>query len=439
MFASTRLLFKSELGMVGRWVRPALSRSSASLCSVADQALLSAVNFAIGMYFVHFSTKDEYGLYAISYGIITLMISFAGALIMTPMTVSYADKPKEQRESYCASMLMGQYGIFLPAIGLVLLIITFLYRASVLQLDTTRLATVIGIAAVGGMLWEFSRRYYYLRLKPGTVLRWDICYASLMAIGLAGAVYSNLKDMHWWIFVLYGLATTGTGLWALSESELARPSGLYQVWESISESWRHGRWTLSGVLVTWVQNQSFIYFLAVFADLSSVADANAARLLLAPLMLVNSGVTNVLLPRLVLLRSEERYTEAEQMAQRLMWMIAGIFVVYTAIVVMAEGRLTGLVLGNAYTGLESFILAWGVVNLLTALRGNVSVLLQVFKAFRIITLANIGSAVAVVLITWPLMHYYGVLGSIAAVALGEIILVILLRSAFAHVRRTYPC
>lgn len=192
MFASTRLLLKSELGMVGRWVRPTLSRSSASLCSVADQALLSAVNFAIGMYFVHFSTKDEYGLYAISYGIITLMISFAGALIMTPMTVSYADKPKEQRESYCASMLMGQYGIFLPAIGLVLLIITFLYRASVLQLDTTRLATVIGIAAAGGMLWEFSRRYYYLRLKPATVLRWDICYATIMAIGLVSAMYSNV-------------------------------------------------------------------------------------------------------------------------------------------------------------------------------------------------------------------------------------------------------
>jgi O-antigen/teichoic acid export membrane protein len=168
-----------------------------------------------------------------------------------------------------------------------------------------------------------------------------------------------------------------------------------------------------------------------------VADANAARLLVAPLMLVNSGLTNVLLPRLVLLRSEERYIEAEQLAHRLMWMIAGIFVLYTALVVLADGRLTSLVLGDTYTGLESFIVAWAAVNLLTALRGNTSILLQVFKAFRTITLANIGSAVVVLILTWPLMYYYGVLGSIAAVALGEIILVVLLRSGFARVRRTY--
>lgn len=437
MLASTRLLLKNELDIVSRWVHPTVSRLTNSLYSVADQALLSAINFSIGMYFVHFSTKDEYGLYALSYGIITLVISFAGALIMTPMTVSYADRPIEQRESYCASMLIGQYGIFLPAIALMLLVVGSLYQAGVMDLDTTRLATVIGIAAVGGMLWEFSRRYYYLRLQPGTVLRWDIYYASMMAIGLLTAMYFNLRSMHWWIFVIYGLAATGTGLWALSESELARPSGSRQVWESVRESWGHGRWTLGGVLVTWVQNQSFVYFLAVFADLASVADANAARLLVAPLMLVNSGLTNVLLPRLVLLRSEERYTEAEQLARRLMWVIAGIFVLYTALIVSAEERLTRLVLGDAYTGLESFIVAWAVVNLLTALRGNTSILLQVFKAFRTITLANISSAIVVVVLTWPLMYYFGVLGSIAAVALGEIILVVLLRSGFAHIRRTY--
>ena len=136
MFASTRLLLKNELGLVRRWVRPAVSRSTDSLYSVADQALLSATNFSIGMYFVHFSTKDEYGLYALSYGVITLVISFAGALIMTPMTVNYADRPIEQRESYCTSMLVGQYAIFLPAIALVLLAVGCLYQAGVLDLDT---------------------------------------------------------------------------------------------------------------------------------------------------------------------------------------------------------------------------------------------------------------------------------------------------------------
>jgi hypothetical protein len=87
-----------------------------------------------------------------------------------------------------------------------------------------------------------------------------ICYASMMAIGLVTAMYSNLRSMHWWIFVIYGLATAGTGLWALSESELARPSDSRQVWDSVRESWGHGRWTLGGVLVTWVQKPELRIF-----------------------------------------------------------------------------------------------------------------------------------------------------------------------------------
>lgn len=86
---------------------------------------------------------------------------------MSTMTVNYAGRPIEQRESYCTSMLVGQYAICYAQPALVLLAVGCLYQAGVLDLDTTRLATVLGIAAVGGMLWEFSRRYYYLRLQPG--------------------------------------------------------------------------------------------------------------------------------------------------------------------------------------------------------------------------------------------------------------------------------
>jgi hypothetical protein len=216
------------------------------LYSIADQALLSAINFSIGLFFIHFAEKEVYGLYSLAYGAITLVISFAGALIGTPMTVSYADRPEERRERYCASMLVGQYWIFLPVVGLALAVIGVLYQLGMLQRHMTSFAAVIAVASLGGMLWEFSRRYYYLRFQPRKVLRLDICYASLMAVGLTAAASRTLSDMHWWVFVLYGLATLGSGLYALAGSGLITRLNAVEVWEALKEAWRLGRWALGG-------------------------------------------------------------------------------------------------------------------------------------------------------------------------------------------------
>ena len=410
---------------------------SGPLYSVADQALLSATNFSIGLFFIHFAEKEEYGLYSLAYGAITLVISFAGALIATPMTVSYADRPDERRERYCASMLLGQYWIFLPVIGLALAVIGMLYQLGLLQRNMTSFAAVIAVASLGGMLWEFSRRYYYLRLQPKKVLHLDICYASLMAVGLIAAASMRLSDMHWWVFVLYGLATLWTGFYALAGSGLTGRLHAVDVWTALNDAWRLGRWALGGVIVTWLQSQSFAYFLALFADLGRVADANAARLLLAPLMLLYTGLNNVVLPQLARMRSENRLADTENLTHRFMWGLTGIFLVYTVLVLLVEEKLIGVVLGDTYKGIEPLIVAWAVVNLLTVLRGTSSILMQAFKEFQAITLANTASTLVVVGITWPLIYYYGTLGSIAALGVGEVILALLLRRGFARVRQQY--
>lgn len=190
-------------------------------------------------------------------------------------------------------------------------------------------------------------------------------------------------------------------------------------------------------MVTWVQSQSFAYFLVLFVNIGSVADANAARLLLAPLMLLNTGLNNIFLPQLVRMRSENRYAETETLAHRFMWVLAGTFMAYTVLVLLAQESLIRWVLGETYSGIQPLIVAWAMVNLLTALRSNSSIWLQAFKEFRAITLANTGSALVVVSITWPLIYHYGTLGSIAALGVGEVILALLLRRGFARVRQQY--
>lgn len=437
MFSTTDWGLKIDAEILRRFRSAVASAPMTSFYGVADQALLSATNFVIGMFFIHFATKEEYGLYSLAYGVLTLMISFSGALIITPMTVSYADRPQDRRAAYGGSMLVGLYGVFGPVAVSSLVLLLALSYFGIIKHDSAQLLMILTIATLCGMLWEFSRRYHYLRLQPGQVLYWDAWYAILMVVGITAVSYINVRGMYWLIFVLYGFAAAGTGCFALAKSEISLTPDWHSATSSVREAWAYGRWALGGVLVTWVQSQSYAYFLAIFSDLSSVADANAARLLVSPLMLLNAGLTNVLFPKLVFLRSEKRFKETEQVARRLVWILSGLFLVYTSVVGFAGNKLTGLILGDRYTGIEIFIIAWAAVNLLTALRANTSVLLQVFKEFKTITLANVVSVVIVLVVTWPLMNMYGVIGSIGALAIGEIVLAILLWRAFRHVRETY--
>lgn len=412
--------------------------SSSSLLSIVDQGLLSAINFSIGLFLIHFAGKEQYGLYSLAYGVITLVIGIAGALIVTPMTVSYTDRPVEQRHLYCLSVLIGQQCVVLPLLGLALVVIGVLHLCGALTWPMASFAAVIATASVGGMLWEFVRRYHYLNLQPTQALSLDIYYASIVMAGFSIVVSMSVSDLHWWGVVIYGLATLVVGIYAFAGMNFSTRTALVDINKTLKESWHLGRWALGGVFVTWVQTQSFAYFLAIFSDLGRVADANAARLLLAPLMLVNTGLNNILLPRLVRMRSQNHIEDTEELAHQFMWGLIGIFVVYTMLVLLLKEKLILIVLGETYKEVGLLVVAWAVVNLLTALRGISSLLLQTFKRFQVITLANAGSALVVVGITWPLIYYCGTLGSIMALGVGELVLAVLLRREFARVRQQHP-
>lgn len=406
--------------------------------ALLDQALVSATNFLIGLYFIHFSTKHEYGSYSIAFGVILLIVSFGSALITTPMTVLAPEKKLEEQQHFCNSLLISQYILLIPIAVIVSVLSYILYALDVYDYEFLCMILALAFAAFGVLIHEFFRRFNYLMLKPVHVFWADFRFSCMMFILLIIAGIYIKTSLSVWAIVFYGASAGLSGLISFVLAGFSGSLDIQSARKAIAEAWQHGRWSLGGVSITWIQSQSYAYFLAVLSGTSSVAEANAARLLFAPASMLATSMMNVFMPRMVRLKTAGNLTAAVQLGRKALLFLVLVTACYAAIILLCSDWLISSVFTTQYVNINVYIVAWVVVILLQAVRANSSSLLQIVREFKLIMIANAVSALVVIASTAYLIGAYGAVGGITALALGEAVLAVLLWGIFHRVRTAYP-
>ena len=405
------------------------------LLSVLDQGVVSATNFGVALLLVYLAPKESYGLYALGFGLITLVTSIGHALVVTPMTVNAPRLEVGAQDAYCKSLLASEaLAAFLIA-GLVGTVVGVAMLTGLVELDDGLFWTAIAFAGAGVLLHEFFRRFFFLKGNARNVLIMDFALGLGFLSALAVGGVSGLERMHTWAIVFYGTSAGLIALFVARTGALPAFAGWSQSRRNLLEAWTDGRWALAGVTVTWVQSQAYAYVLAVMLGTASLAEANAARLLFAPVAMLGTGLMNAVMPESVKRKARGDGPGAERVARRMLAVLLLLTGLYTVAVAGGQRALVGWVLPEDYAGVGPYVLTWAAVVLLQAVRANSSMLLQVFRQFRAITVANAWTALLVVVLTPGLIHFYGVGGGISALGVGELALGLLLWRAFSHVRR----
>ena len=408
-----------------------------AVVSFVDQALISITNFLVGLFFIHFAPKEAYGWYTIGFGVIILVIGIGNATITTPMTVNSADRPPDQKDLYCTSMLLGQWIGLLIITILFFLILIIIHQLNLIEENWFYFGIVIGLSSLCALLREFFRRYNYLKLQAAKVLMLDISFTVCLMFFLLGINLIQPDNMHLWVLSAYGLASCLAGLAGLFSARFIKLSAWQDIKVSLKEAWMQGRWSLGGVIVTWVQTQSINYFLVVIAGAASVAELSAARLFLAPVSMINTSLNNVLVPQLTNWRSQGQRKSIVHEARKLLILILSFICIYVSLIYLAKGILLEFVFSQNYAEIGPYILAWGAVIFFQVARSNSGILLQVFKKFREIMVANFLSAVFVVIFSFFLIQQFLIMGGIVAQLIGEVCLCLLLWRAINDVRKQF--
>ena len=393
------------------------------MLSFINQFVTSGGNFLVGIYLARTLPLEGFGLYGIGFGICMLYVGVGNAVILTQMLVNMADRAGDEKEAFaarmlCAVLLMGALFLLLSAVAA--------FCAVLIRPDYARFLVAIAAIALASALFlcnEFFVSYAYLKRRESLALAVN---ATTMLVLFGGLLIERLAGMTLTapnVLLLYALgAATGSCAGYLASPLTLRRHARNLLPEFI-ESWRHGRWALGGVTVTWIQSQAYTYVLAIFLGPAGVGLANAAKIFISPFSFLLPAINKVAIPRL----AELRRFDPEKMLRVSAQLTTGITllaVLYSLLLLSSLDFVSRQVLGRTDPRIASLAWIWCLVLVFQMMRSGGGVLLQVQRKFRVLALINIPSALAAIAVAVLLIRSFGAVGAIWGMVAGEVVLAI---------------
>ncbi|HEU0045996.1 MAG TPA: polysaccharide biosynthesis C-terminal domain-containing protein [Nitrososphaera sp.] len=408
--------------------------------ALIDQAILSATNLVIAFILIKTVPKEEYGHYSIVFAVSLFLISIQNAIVTTPLAVLLAAKDTHRKNGYVAALFWGQLLAIIPAAVLGLIATGGLYLYG---LDAVEVWTIgaLCVGAIGILLREFSRAYYFAQESPLKVLKLDTLY-TLIYFGLTLMAFGLFRISVPLIFLFMGASGLITSL-------LFNCRGSSFSWQSIRDSyrehWAFGKWALLGILVTHVQSYCNLYLIGSLLSTAAAGSVSASRLPLAPLQLLQIGWGKIAIPRGSRLREAHQLRRFIKEQAVVTIGIAAAITAYVAVLLMSSDLLKRFLFNKGYESSLDFIVFWGAINIASFAWINASCGLQVMKEFGIIAKINAVTMVVTLAATYVLIGQYGIKGGLASSLLGETLLALalwwcLLRRylLYAHAPQTRP-
>lgn len=238
------------------------------LVAIADQALVSGVNFATALILARFLAPDTYGQYVLLFAVLLFVNGIQSAIIVSPMLVLAPRYEPAARDQYIASLWVIQIIGGILAIAGLALAFAGLGRWMADVASLTVLPPLL-LMVFAYLLQEFVRRVLFAeRDKVGGFIIDLISYGLQLAVILILiALQSMSLDLVLWTIALTSLAASFYGLmrrWP-AFNKVSRAS-IVSAWR---DHWDQGRWLVSGTLAQWGSTQ--LYFFVAAALLSPFA------------------------------------------------------------------------------------------------------------------------------------------------------------------------
>jgi O-antigen/teichoic acid export membrane protein len=380
-----------------------------------DQAVLSFLNFFVSILLIKTVAKVEFGYYNYAFAISLFLLSIQNAIINAPLAVLFASKKGAQKQNYCAALFYGQFIGILPAVCIALAGIAVM-RFWQMDATQTSIAAAVSFAAIGLLLREFLRAYYFADESPLRVLKLDIFYA-VVFLTLLAISYLIFKINVAIVFISIGISSILISLFYW------RSTGwryhLQSIRESYKENWNFGRWILFGVIVTHVQNYSYLYLMGALIGSEAVAEVSASKLLLRPLVLAMTGWRKIAVPHGSRLREQQRLDLF--LKQQLIACLIFVFIiaVYVILLLSFSGVLLRFLFTENYANSFNYTIAWSVIIAIQFIGLHALNGLVVTKNFHIIAKANFVTMLICIGCAFFLIRSHGIEGGLIALIVGD--------------------
>jgi len=265
--------------------------------SIADQALAVGGMFLANVALARTQSKEEYGIFALTYSVFTFLAGLHNAVILETYTVYGSGRYNARFGEYAKLLWRSNAWLGLALTATISVVWTALYWAKPVLASPT----ILGLALACGFLLtgSFVRRTFYIRRRPDLAARFSLVFfvscAGLLGVAMRVRILNGFT-----VFAIAAVAWIVAGVFLARELPGSSAAGGVSFAEGEpgywAEHWKYSRWVLVTALVFQMTNQMYYWLSAGILSVKETGDLRAMVNLVGPVDQVLIAMSFLVLP-----------------------------------------------------------------------------------------------------------------------------------------------
>ena len=397
--------------------------------SLADQAMVSGVNFLTAILLARGLGPRDFGVFTLAWFVVLFVSSLQFALISAPM-MSIGPKQSAFRTPRYFGSVFAQQAIFASASAVIVLLGAWLCGFLFPDWGVETIAVPMALATGAYQLRDFVRRYYFTRGRFGAALLFDTATYGIQ-LGLLGWLAFRgelaVADPLWIVLFSAGVGMAGA---AARIGAVSLHRGHFIV--VVRRHWRFSRWLGASAVLQVISSQIFLIASGFILGTAAVGVLRACQNLMGLAQILFFGLQNVIPGRAGHWLRTDGVDGLVSYVRRATWALElATGAIVCTFAVTPEFWLS-LIFGDQFAGNGHLVRWYAATYMLVALAFPLTGGLWALESTRPIFIGYAAATVVGAMAAYPLLTYWGVTGAAAGVLVTQAVMVCTLFLGFVR-------
>jgi O-antigen/teichoic acid export membrane protein len=407
----TNSWFQSLLGAI-----PGRARLMPFVYSFTDQALTVGGSFLANVAVARAQTKEEYGLFALSYSVYALLLALYHAAILEPFTIYGSGRYRERFSEYLRLMIRSNTVMSLLLTAFLLLICLLLSRIAPQLMSRA----FWGLALTAAVLLSshLLRRGFYLQHESALATKTSFVFFITVACGLwLGAKSGWLNSLTVFLILAVGWIAAG-GVFG-KKLAFGKPERSFlqiepHYWR---EHWNYSKWVLATAIVFQFTTQVYYWLLAGFLSAKDAGELRAMHLLVAPMDQVFVALSFLALPALSARYATKDIGKFLFLWKRYVLVTLGVTGVFALTVRIIGRPMMHVIYAGKYDGLAPYLFVLALLPVLMGVAATMNNAVIATEKPKLTFYAYLCGGATTFLAGIPLVMHFGLWGAVSGMLL----------------------
>jgi O-antigen/teichoic acid export membrane protein len=377
--------------------------------AVIDQAMVSGVNFVVGIILARFLGAEEFGRYYFAWSVVLFAIGVHLAVISSPMMSIGPQVPAEEQPGYLGAVAVQQ--IALTAIVFGLLLPGLLIAAEFFpEMRLSPLALPAAAVTIALLTQEFLRRWFFTKLRAGAAFAVDaVAYPGQIAAILACYWLFNLKasSVLWSIAVAFLIAIAFGAILLRS-----RVSFFGATVRTVTvRHLRFSMWLIPGTILQWINSFASTFIVGALLGAAAVGGIRAGYLIVGVAHIFIIGLENFVPVRASVVFREHGLEAMTGFLKRITMFGTACLLILAIVIAVAPTFWVGLIFGADYVPYAEVVRIYAIMIVAAFPALPMRAGLRAIEQTRPIMYSDILSAAVTLIVTYPLVDHFGLIGA----------------------------